>query len=82
MTKKERENIDYIVGELRDGIEYINGYNVSISKLSRLYEKSNDLSKEQSETFEAVCKQIEETKSDINKTISFLSCFGSVDTGN
>ena len=80
MTKKERENIDHIVGELKNDVEYIEGYNVSVSRLARLYEKSNDLSKEQSETFEAVCKQIEETKNDISKTISFLSCFGSVDT--
>jgi len=81
MTKKERENIDHIVGQLKDHVEYIEGYNVSVSRLARLYEKSNNLSKEQGETFESVCRQIEETKNDINKTISFLSCFGSTDSG-
>lgn len=81
MTKKERENIDYIVNQLKEDVFHIENYNVSISRLAWLYENSNALSKEQGETFEKVCKQIEETRNDINNTISQLSCMGSVDSG-
>lgn len=76
MTKKERENIDFIVDDLKESVNHIERYNCSISKLSRLYEKSKKLNKEESETFEKVCKQIEEVQNDLDKTISWLSCYG------
>lgn len=78
MKKKERDSIDQIVSELRGGIEYIEGYNVSVSRFSRLCRNSNDLSKEQDEALEAICKQIEESLQDIGKTTDWLACFGSV----
>lgn len=76
MTKKEREHIDYTINNISENIEYLKGYNISVSRLARLYEKSGKLNKEEGNTFEKVCIQIEETLHDLDKTIDRLSYYG------
>ena len=76
MTKKERENIDNIVEELRESISYLKVQNRGISKLARAYEKAKKLTKEEGETFESVCRKIEDIQDDFNKSINYLSIYG------
>ncbi len=74
MTKRERENIDYIIEGL--DTQRLEMFNRDVSRLAWAYKKSNNLSKEQADTFETVCKQVEEDIAGINKFIDYLESYG------
>jgi hypothetical protein len=74
MTKGERENIDTII----EGLDTttLEGCNRGISRLAYEYQKSKDLSKAQSNSFEIVCKQMEKAIAEINKFTDYLDLYG------
>lgn len=74
MTKKERENIDYIITGL--DTQTLEGCNVSVSRLAREYRNTKNLGKAQADSFETVCKQIEEAIVEINKFTDYLKLYG------
>jgi len=74
LTKKERENIDYIITGL--DTQKLEGCNRSVSRLAIAYRNSKDLSKAQADSFETVCKQIEKAIAEINKFTDYLELYG------
>jgi hypothetical protein len=76
MTKGERENIDTIIEGLDTTTTTLEGCNRSVSRLAYEYQKSKDLSKAQSNSFEIVCKQMEKAIAEINKFTDYLDLYG------